>query len=74
MRNWREGISLARITWRDEQGAEYLCVATERSWVLAQSAVIECERGDRAQGAVLSHKVRKLDRRSSREGESSIAA
>jgi hypothetical protein len=30
------GVSLARITWQDELGAEHLSVATERSWALAQ--------------------------------------
>ena len=44
MRDWREGISLARITWQDEQGAEHLCVATERARALEQLAVIERER------------------------------
>jgi len=43
MRDWREGISLARITWQDEQGAEHVLVATERVWALEQLAVIERE-------------------------------
>lgn len=44
---WRAGVSLARITWQDEHGAEHLCVATERSWALAQLAAIEREPGYR---------------------------
>jgi hypothetical protein len=47
MRDWRDGISVARITWQDERGVEHLCVATERPWALEQLAVIEHQPGHR---------------------------
>jgi len=53
MRDWREGISLARIRWQDEQGAEHLCAATERAWALEQLAVIEREPGYRLVSCVV---------------------
>jgi len=56
MRDWREGISLARITWQDEQGAEHLCVATERAWALEQLAVIEREPGHRLVSCVVERR------------------
>jgi hypothetical protein len=43
MRDWRDGISVARIRWQDELGVKHLCLATERSWALEQLAVIACE-------------------------------
>ena len=53
MRDWQERISLARITWQDEQGAEHLCMATERAWALEQLAVIEREPGYRLVSCVV---------------------
>jgi hypothetical protein len=58
MRDWREGIPLPRITWQDEQGAEHLCVATERGWALEQLAVIEREPGYRLVSCVVERQAR----------------
>jgi hypothetical protein len=51
--HWRDGHSVARITWADPDGAEHRCAVTDQRWALEQLEAITRQPGYRLVSCVV---------------------